>query len=64
MKAEYDFSSARRGVVLQHNGKSPITIYLDDALLAEFRKRADAAGKGLETLINDSLSEYLSKAIK
>jgi hypothetical protein len=36
-------------------------IYLDDAILEEFRIRGDAAGKGYQTLINDALREYLSK---
>jgi uncharacterized protein (DUF4415 family) len=61
MKAEYDFSSANRGAVLAAKGKTPITIYLDDAILEEFRKRADAAGEGIEALINKSLREYISK---
>ena len=61
MKAEYDFSKAKRGAVVPQTGKARITIYLDDAILEEFRKRADVAGKGYQTLINDALREYLSK---
>lgn len=61
MKAEYDFSKAKRGAVVQQAGKTRITIYLDDSILEEFRNRADAAGKGYQTLINDALREYLSK---
>lgn len=61
MKAEYDFSKAQRGAVVPQTGKTRITIYLDDAILEEFRNRADAAGKGYQTLINDALREYLSK---
>lgn len=61
MKAEYDFSKATRGAVVPQTGKTRITIYLDDAVLEEFRNRADAAGKGYQTLINDALQEYLSK---
>jgi len=61
MKAEYDFSKAKRGAVVQQTGKTRITIYLDDSILEEFRNRADAAGKGYQTLINDALREYLSK---
>lgn len=61
MKAEYDFSKERRGAVVPQTGKTRITIYLDDAILEEFRTRADAAGKGYQTLINDALREYLSK---
>ena len=61
MKAEYDFSKAKRGAVVPQTGKKRITIYLDDAILEEFRVRADATGKGYQTLINDALRESLSK---
>lgn len=61
MKTEYDFSNARRGAVAPQAGKTRITIYLDDAVLEGFRIRAEAAGKGYQTLINDALLEYLSK---
>jgi uncharacterized protein (DUF4415 family) len=61
MKAEYDFSKATRGAVVPQTGKTRITIYLDDAILEGFRNRADAAGKGYQTMINDALREYLSK---
>jgi uncharacterized protein (DUF4415 family) len=61
MKAEYDFSEARRGAVVPQTGKTRITIYLDDAVLEEFRQRADAAGKGYQTMINDALREYLAR---
>jgi uncharacterized protein (DUF4415 family) len=61
MKAEVDFSNAKRGAVVPQTGKTRITMYLDDAILEEFRKRADAAGKGYQTLINDALREHLSK---
>jgi uncharacterized protein (DUF4415 family) len=61
MKAEYDFSKAKRGAVVPQSGKTRITIYLDDAVLEEFRNRADAAGKGYQTLINEALGEFISK---
>lgn len=55
MKAEYDFSKAERGAVIPPTGKTRITIFLDDDVLAAFRERAEAEGKGYQTLINDSL---------
>lgn len=61
MKKEYDFSSAKRGPVIQQQGKSRITIYLDYDVLEEFRKRADAEGNGYQTMINQALREYLNK---
>ncbi len=61
MKAEYGFSKAKRGAVVPQAGKTRITMYLDDAILEEFRRRADAAGKGYQTMINDALREHLAK---
>ncbi len=61
MKAEYDFSKAKRGAVVPQTGKTRITMYLNDAILEEFRRRADAAGKGYQTMLNDALGEYLAK---
>lgn len=61
MKKEYDFSKAKRGPVVQQKGKTRITIYLDNDVLEEFRERADAAGHGYQTIINEALREYLNK---
>jgi uncharacterized protein (DUF4415 family) len=61
MKAEYDFSKAKRGAVVPQVGKTRITIYLDDSVIEEFRARAESAGKGYQTMINDALKEYLAK---
>ena len=55
MKAEYDFSKATRGAVIPPTGKTRITIFLDDDILAAFRERAEAEGKGYQTLINETL---------
>jgi uncharacterized protein (DUF4415 family) len=60
MKAANDFPRAKRVAVVAQAGKTRITIYLDDAILESFRNRAEAAGKGYQTLINDALREYLS----
>jgi uncharacterized protein (DUF4415 family) len=61
MKAEYDFSEAKRGAVIPQTGKTRITIYIDDDVLETFRERSDAAGKGYQTIINEALREYLDK---
>lgn len=55
MKAEYDFSKGKRGAVVTDTGKSRITIFLDNDILNEFKQRAEATGKGYQTLINDTL---------
>lgn len=61
MKDEYDFSKGKRGSVLPNKGKTRITIYIDDSTLNEFRSRAEKAGTGYQTMMNDALKEYLSK---
>jgi uncharacterized protein (DUF4415 family) len=61
MKAEYDFSEAKRGAVIPQTGKTRITIYIDDDVLETFRERSDAAGKGYQTIMNEALREYLDK---
>lgn len=61
MKKEYDFSKAKRGAVIAPKGKSRITIYLDDAVLEQFKAQAEELGKGYQTLINDALRESLGK---
>lgn len=62
MKAEYGMKKARRGAVIAPAGKTRITIYLDDAILAAFRKRAEKEGKGYQTLINETLSASLAES--
>jgi uncharacterized protein (DUF4415 family) len=64
MRKEYDFSKAKRGPVIPQKGKSRISIYLDDKILDEFRARADAAGRGYQTMINDALREYLGRSAR
>jgi uncharacterized protein (DUF4415 family) len=61
MKAEYDFSEAKRGAIIPQTGKTRITIYIDDDVLETFRERSDAAGKGYQTIMNEALREYLDK---
>jgi predicted DNA binding CopG/RHH family protein len=60
MKNEYDFSQGKRGALISNKGKTRITIYLDDIILDAFRSRAEEAGIGYQTLINEVLNEYLS----
>lgn len=60
MKKEYDFSKGKRGAVVAERGKTRITIYLDNDILEAFRNRADKAGRGYQTMINQALRSYLS----
>lgn len=60
MKDEYDFSNGKRGAVVDSTGKTRITIFLDDDILAAFREQASQNGKGYQTLINNALRASLS----
>ena len=62
MKREYDSKNAKRGAVIPQSGKTRITIYIDDEVLEEFRDRADEAGHGYQTMMNQALREYLGKS--
>jgi uncharacterized protein (DUF4415 family) len=67
MRKEYDFSKARRAKDVPHlaklqadtQGKSRITIMLDNDLLSAFRAMAEAEGIGYQTLINQKLREVM-----
>lgn len=61
MKAEYDFSKGKRGALIPSKGKTRITIYIDDAVLDEFRTRAERAGTGYQTMMNEALKAFLEK---
>jgi uncharacterized protein (DUF4415 family) len=60
MKANYDFSKARRGAVVPPSGsKTRITIRLDRDLVAWFKSKAEAKGGGsYQTMLNDALRAY------
>jgi uncharacterized DUF497 family protein len=62
MKAEYDFSKGKRGAVLPQKGKTRISIFIDNAVLDEFRARAEKAGTGYQTMMNDALRRYLAES--
>lgn len=62
MKAEYDMKKSKRGAVITPVGKTRITIYLDDAILAAFRKRAESEGRGYQTLINEALGAAVAES--
>jgi uncharacterized protein (DUF4415 family) len=59
MKTNYDFSQGKRGAVIPTTGKTRITIYLDDDVLDAFRTKANAEGKGYQTMINDVLRKAM-----
>jgi len=65
MKDRYDFSKGKRGRVLppqpEPEGKTRITIRLDQELVDRFFEMAEQSGgaNGYQTLINAALREYL-----
>jgi uncharacterized protein (DUF4415 family) len=59
MRKEYDFSNAIQSPVIRQNGKTRITIYLDNDIIEEFRSRSNTEGKGYQTMVNEALREYL-----
>lgn len=62
MKADYDFSKGKRGATLPQKGKTRISIFIDNAILDEFRARAERAGTGYQTMMNDALRAFLSES--
>jgi len=61
MKTEYDFSKGKRGAAIPQKGKTRISIFIDNSVLDEFRARAQKAGTGYQTMMNDALRQYLSE---
>jgi hypothetical protein len=61
MRPEYDFSKGKRGAVIPQKGKTRISIFIDNAILAEFRARAEKVGSGYQTMMNEALRAYLSQ---
>jgi BrnA antitoxin of type II toxin-antitoxin system len=61
MRTEYDFSKGKRGAVIPQKGKTRISIFIDNAVLDGFRARAEKAGTGYQTMMNDALRKYLSE---
>jgi uncharacterized protein (DUF4415 family) len=64
MKKEYNFKNGKRGPVVSHKGKTRITIYIDNDVINEFRNRAEAAGYGYQTMINEALRQYINNSDK
>lgn len=66
MRKEYDFRKAKRGLVVRvPQGKTRITIRLDDHVLSWFREQVNRAGGGsYQSLINDALLRYIEQADK
>lgn len=64
MRREYNFSKGKRGpVVRTGEGKTRITIRLDNDVLDWFRRKANEEGGGnYQTMINSALREYTNQS--
>jgi len=60
MKKHHDFSISVRNPFSAAKGKTRITIFVDDVILDEFRARAETAGGGYQTMVNNALKAYLA----
>ena len=69
MRKEYDFSDAKRAYEVPHlarlqaehagkEGKSRITIRVDNKTLDAFKARAAATGGNYQTLMNEALAQF------
>jgi uncharacterized protein (DUF4415 family) len=63
MKREYDFSKAKCGAVVSvPEGKTRITIRLDDEILARFHDQVELASDGnYQTVINAVLRQHIQR---
>jgi len=61
MRAEYNFSRDKRGAVIPQKGKTRISIFIDNAVLDEFRAQAEKIGTGYQTIMNEALRQFISK---
>ena len=62
MRAEYDFSKGKRGAAIAQKAKTRISIFIDGVILDQFRARAEKAGTGYQTMMNEALRKYLSES--
>ena len=56
-----DQSSVSRYMYTVHMPKKRITIYLDEAVVEQFKARAAETGAGYQTMINESLKKALER---
>jgi uncharacterized protein (DUF4415 family) len=54
-------AKGKRGAVIPQKGKTRISIFIDNCVLDEFRTRAEKAGTGYQTTMDDALRKYLSE---
>ena len=60
MRKEYDFSHGKRGPVIPSQSKIRIPMMIDDDIIKAFLAKAEAAGRGNQTLMNEVLRAALA----
>jgi hypothetical protein len=60
----YAFRKGKRGSAVPQRRKTQTTAYVDNDVLLELRRRADAAGRGDLPLTNYLLRQYLGRAAR
>jgi uncharacterized protein (DUF4415 family) len=60
-KIKYGTVEIPKGTFEPKNVKERITIFIDQDIVNDFRKRAESAGSKYQTLINQALRDFISK---
>jgi len=60
MRKEYDFSGGKRGAAIKSPGKTRITIMIDNDVIEGYRAKAEAVGRGYQTVMNEILRTALA----
>ena len=61
MRDEYDFSTGKRGALIENKEQTAVTFYVDNATLDAFRQRAEKMGIGYQAMMNEALKAYLQQ---
>jgi uncharacterized protein (DUF4415 family) len=60
MRNTYNFTKGKRSSVIPSTGKTRVTLYLDDEVLEAFRLKAGVEGKGIQSIINETLRNEIA----
>ena len=60
MLEEYDFSQAKRGLVIPQPGKTRITIWVDTDVYNAYMALSDRLCRGVAPEMNEALKQYIA----
>jgi len=63
MKEEYDLSAGKRGAVIPSDNIQ-VTIWIDPGVFQWFTEQSEMQGRGLQSLINDTLKAHIKQQIE